>query len=290
MHVKLTIFTATYNRAGLLSRLHDSLVAQTSRDFTWYIVDDGSIDQTAEMIKQWQSETDFRITYRYVVNGGKQRAHNLAVEAASTELFLCVDSDDYLLENAVEVMLSEWQRVSAVSTVAGMVALRGVDPGTPLGTWMPYGIERSTLSDLYARHRFRGDTALLFRVNVLRDYPFQVAKGESFIGESSVYNRIDRDYTMALLNRIVYIAEYQSGGYTARSRSLISANPRGYAQLNYDGYLASTTLRGRLSATLKYLVGAQLAGAPFGLSGAPNRRLAAAMLPLAILARRCMFR
>ena len=45
-----TIFTPTYNRAGFLMPLYDSIKKQSSRDFEWVIVDDGSTDNTYEVI------------------------------------------------------------------------------------------------------------------------------------------------------------------------------------------------------------------------------------------------
>lgn len=50
----LTIFTPTYNRRHILPRLYDSLCAQTSKDFVWLVVDDGSTDQTFELFEEWQ--------------------------------------------------------------------------------------------------------------------------------------------------------------------------------------------------------------------------------------------
>lgn len=287
MSSDLTIFTPTYNRSHLLPRLYESLLAQTNTCFSWLIVDDGSTDATEPLVKSWQAESDLSIRYIRVANGGKQRAHNIAVEASDAELFLCVDSDDYLPAYAVAELMAEWHSVED-STLAGIVGLRGTDPNTPMGTWMPDGLPSSTLRSLYELHAFRGDTALLFRTAVLRRFPFEVADGENYIGESSVYFRIDRHYKMALLNRVVYIGEYQDEGYTSRARKLILENPRGYAQLNAYAYEASSTTRGKLISMLKYLVGAQLAG--LSVREAPNIPLAFVMAPLACAVRLLMYR
>ena len=53
---QVTIFTATFNREKLLSRLYNSLCSQTNKNFIWLIVDDGSTDKTKEYIKEWINE------------------------------------------------------------------------------------------------------------------------------------------------------------------------------------------------------------------------------------------
>lgn len=109
----LTIFTSTYNRAYILESLYKSLKNQTIKDFKWLIVDDGSTDNTQELVKNWISqETSFEIIYIKQENGGKQRAHNKAVEISDTELFFCVDSDDQLVETAVEKIKERWNIIA----------------------------------------------------------------------------------------------------------------------------------------------------------------------------------
>lgn len=81
----ITVFTPTYNRAHLLPRLYESLVKQTYRDFEWIIVDDGSSDNTAEVVNDWSA--DFPIRFFIKENGGKHTAINLGTKLAKGELF-----------------------------------------------------------------------------------------------------------------------------------------------------------------------------------------------------------
>lgn len=92
----LTIFTPTFNRAELLKRVYDSLLRQREKNFSWLIVDDGSTDNTKEVVEEWLREGRINIQYEYQENGGKMRAHNQGVNLCNTELFLCLDSDDFL--------------------------------------------------------------------------------------------------------------------------------------------------------------------------------------------------
>jgi len=109
---QLTIFTPTYNRAHTLPRTYDSLRNQNCKEFIWLIVDDGSTDQTAELVRKWQAEnTAFEIRYIYKPNGGMHTAHNTAYENIDTELNVCIDSDDCVAENAVSAILEKWNKV-----------------------------------------------------------------------------------------------------------------------------------------------------------------------------------
>lgn len=142
------VFTPTFNRAYILPKLYESLVAQTSRDFSWLIVDDGSTDNTAELVHGWQAEGLVPITYIYQENGGKQRATNTGMSHCTDELFFVVDSDDHLVPSAVEQIVDVWQGARSDVTLAGIVALRGTDEDTPLGTHMPTGVTRVKMWDL----------------------------------------------------------------------------------------------------------------------------------------------
>ena len=133
----LAVFTPTYNRAYIIGKLYKSLLAQTSEDFCWIVVDDGSSDNTEQLIASFISEDRIPIRYIKQENGGKQRAHNTGVDACDNELFFCVDSDDALVPTAVEDVLSLWQRVKARDDVAGIIAMRGHSEAKPMGTWIP---------------------------------------------------------------------------------------------------------------------------------------------------------
>ena len=103
---KLTIHTATYNRAYILGKAYDSLRKQTNKDFEWIITDDGSEDHTEELVRSWLNEENgFEIRYNKLSHVGIPRALNSGVEKARTDWFMMLDSDDYLLPETVEKVL-----------------------------------------------------------------------------------------------------------------------------------------------------------------------------------------
>ena len=74
--VNLTIFTPTYNRANTLPRVFESLEMQTLKNFEWLIIDDGSTDNTEEVVSSFYSKASFPIRYVKQENAGKQAAWN----------------------------------------------------------------------------------------------------------------------------------------------------------------------------------------------------------------------
>ena len=135
----LTIFTPAYNRAHTLIRTYDSLCAQDCKDFIWLIIDDGSIDNTASLVKSWSSkENGFKIQYIYKENGGMHTAHNTAYENIHTELNVCIDSDDRLALGAVKKIKNTWEKVKDKG-YAGLIALDSDFSGNIIGKGFPEG-------------------------------------------------------------------------------------------------------------------------------------------------------
>lgn len=219
----LTIFTPTYNRRPLLTRLYESLKNQTCLDFTWLIVDDGSTDDTESLVKQWQQEQIINIRYAYFENGGKMRAHNRGVELCDTELFLCLDSDDYIVNEAVEEILGLSNELED-EKIAGIVAHKGKSETEPLYNVQFPDVKTSTLYGLYLKG-FKGETTLVYKTRVLREYPFPEIEGEKYVPEDYIYDKIDMEYILLVLPKIITVCELVSEGYTDSVKSLKRNNP-----------------------------------------------------------------
>ena len=160
----LTVFTPTYNRRERLKKVYESLCCQTCKDFIWLIVDDGSTDDTSQLIKQWIFENRLKINYIYEENRGKAFAHNTAVQACETEAFTCLDSDDYLVEDAVERILIKWNLIVSQERIAGMISPRRMNSTNLYSNQIP---EFGTIQDLYDRHGFHGETLIVFKTKIL---------------------------------------------------------------------------------------------------------------------------
>lgn len=229
MEKKLTIFTPTYNRGNTLPMLYQSLCSQDNHDFCWLVIDDGSTDNTGELIQQWKEENKVDLIYVYQENRGKTRAHNRAVQLCRTPLFVCVDSDDYLASpTVVSDSLLFWDNhaeLSGRADVSGMVSYKRIINGTNAD--FPKGIELSSLAGLYAAG-YKGEANLLFKTEVLRKYPFPEIEGEKFITEDYVYNKLDQTYQLLLFPYIFQLCEYRSDGFTWNAWDVLLKNPKGY--------------------------------------------------------------
>ena len=206
--VLLTVFTPTYNRAHTLPEAYCSLKAQTSKNFLWLIVDDGSTDRTAALVSAWmQAEKAFSIRYLYRPNGGMHAAHNTAYAHIETELNLCLDSDDRLAKDTVEQIEKRWAQIKS-KNYAGLIGLDDDGNGKLIGTGFPPGLTETTLSGYYAGGG-KGDKKLVYRTDIIRKYPpYPEFPDEKYVALAAKYRMIDRDYKLAVLNRVLCHVTY----------------------------------------------------------------------------------
>ena len=226
--IKLTIFTPAYNRAHTLPRTYESLCAQNCKDFIWLVVDDGSQDNTAELVKQWQMQDNgFEIRYIHKENGGMHTAHNAAYEHIDTELNTCIDSDDKLAPGAVEKILRKWEQVKDQG-YAGIIGLDSDFDGKVIGKGFPEGMTETTVIGYYAAGG-SGDKKLVYRTDIINKYPpYPVFEGEKYVSLAYKYRLIDQTYKMAVLDEILCNVEYQPDGSTGTMWKQYLKNPRGW--------------------------------------------------------------
>ncbi len=225
----LTVFTPAYNRAHTLPRTYESLCQQNCKDFVWLIVDDGSSDNTAELVRQWQSrDNGFEIRYVYKENGGMHTAHNTAYENIETELNVCIDSDDKLAPGAVEKILQKWDEVKHRG-YAGIIGLDSDFTGNVIGKGFPEGLTETTVIGYYAAGG-SGDKKLVYRTDIINQYPaYPVFEGEKYVALSYKYRLIDQTYKMAVLDEILCNVEYQPDGSSGTMWKQYLKNPKGFA-------------------------------------------------------------
>lgn len=224
----LTVFTPTYNRAHTLARTYQSLCQQNCKDFIWLIIDDGSVDNTRELVEKWKNEkNDFKIKYIYKENGGMHTAHNIAYENIDTELNMCIDSDDCLAENAISNILSTWDKIKDCG-YAGIIGLDSDLKGNIIGKAFPIDLKETTLGSYYAKGG-EGDKKLVYRTEVIKKYPpYPVFEGEKYVALAYKYRLIDQDYKLYVLNKTLCNVEYQDNGSSATMWNQYINNPKGF--------------------------------------------------------------
>ena len=229
----LTIVTPTFNRAENLFDLYSSLLKQTSKDFCWLIVDDGSKDDTLDKVKQWIDEGIIDIQYVYRENGGKCRALKTGIDLCDTQWFICVDSDDSLTKNAVKVMLDD------ISSFSGGKEIGFIYPqkweNKKRADWIPGKVEMVNIMD--AKHLYGiTETAILFRTEYLKMLDFPFFEEEKFLSEEILYIQL-AEYGMFIpRNTSFYFGNYQEDGLTKNLFRIWQKNPQGALCLLQNRY------------------------------------------------------
>ena len=213
----LTVLTPTYNRSNLLSKLCDSLLQQDCTDFEWLIIDDGSTDNTEEIINKKLEirNSKFKVTYYKKENGGKHTAINLGVKLADGDLIFIADSDDTLPSNAIKTVIKYWESIKDDKSFAGVCGLDADTQGRIIGSGLPSEIIDDNTINIRFKLGISGDMKEVFRTDVLREFPFPEIEGEKFCPEMLVWNRISTKYKLRYFNKVIYTADYQSTGISA---------------------------------------------------------------------------
>lgn len=234
----VSVFTATYNRLAYLPRLYESLQKQTNRNFEWIIYDDGSDDGTEEYFRRLLAihKDDFPIQYLKGNHRGKHVGINCGVKVAKGRLFFCVDSDDYLTEDAIDKLvqmedsLSEKEKVTFAGVSGDCLIVDGVDKSD-------YGEARYIDCLNWERDKkgIVGDKAEALYTQVMKRYPFPVFPNEIFCIESVVWNRIARDeQKIRYFPDKICVCQYLEGGLTARIPKIFSENLKGLEVLTKE--------------------------------------------------------
>src|SRR5690606_25281632 len=178
--MELTVFTPTYNRAYTLHKCYESLLRQTNKNFEWLVVDDGSTDDTRELVYKWIDENKIKIRYLYQENQGVSKAHETAIYNINTELNICIDSDDYMPDDAVEIILAFWEE-NGSDEFAGIIGLDKYPNGELIGDRFPDNLKVSSFADVFELHKIKGDKKSVNRTALAKKYlPYPVIEGERF--------------------------------------------------------------------------------------------------------------
>ncbi|WP_288263420.1 glycosyltransferase family 2 protein [uncultured Ruminococcus sp.] len=229
----LTVFTPAYNRADLLTRCYESMCKQTNKNFIWMIVDDGSTDNTREISESWVKNTkDFKVIYIYKENGGLHTAYNTAIASIDTELCVCIDSDDFMPDNAVELILDFWEK-NGSDKYAGIVGLDFDMDGNVIGDMLP-DIKSVNLIGLFTGkyNIVNGDRTNVVRTELYKKYaPMKVFKGEKNFNPHYMHLQISEEYDFLVLNENLRFVDYQETGMTNSMLKQYRSSPNSFAEI-----------------------------------------------------------
>lgn len=260
---KITIVTPIYNRANIIERLYESLKKQINKDFIWMIVDDGSTDNIDELVHKFENEKKVDITYIKKENGGKHTALNLGISMVKTELVFIVDSDDWLVENAINIIINKFKLVDKSRNICGITFLRKNENEEINGKkFKKDGMEGSYI-DVRINKKIDGDKAEVFYTEIIKQFPFPVFAEEKFLGEDVVWIQMALKYNMIYYNIPVYVGEYLNDGLTKNRRTNNVKSPRGASYRGNIFMNKKCKLDARIKGCLSYIVYGKFANIGF---------------------------
>ena len=265
--MKISVLTTSYNRAGLLDKLYNSLIKNSNYgiNIEWLVMDDGSVDDTKEVVEKFIENKDsnnLEIKYYFQENQGKMVAINNLVEKATGDLIVDCDSDDYFTHDAfkeIKEAYEEHEQEIKSDKYYGLCFLKNDQSGNNMGN--EFKNKETTMFDLYFKEGETGEKAIVFFANVRKKYRHELEHGEKFITEARMYHKIDEKYKMICINKPIMICEYQKEGYSKNINKLFLENPCGY--YNYfkeifDQDMHGVTAKKRLYVYKHYILFATL--------------------------------
>ena len=228
--MKLSILTATYNRANYLAKLYESIKENLKYNITpeWIIVDDGSTDDTKNIVEEFIKENRIIIKYMYQKNSGKMSAINEAVKMATGDLIVDCDSDDYFSDNGFEIIEKNAEKLLKDEELYGMAFLKKEENGKISGKEFSQKEYKTTMLDLYFKEDIGGEKILVYNGKIRKMYSHQLEHNEKFITEARMYHKMDEKYKLLAINEVIEIGSYIEDGYTKNINKTFKEDPHGY--------------------------------------------------------------
>ena len=223
MDERITVVTITYNRAHTLDRVFNSLMEQTYRNFVWLVVDDGSTDNTEELVGQYKSKAWFDVEYVKKAHAGKYEGANLSYKLIKTRYFTNCDSDDAMCPDGLELLMRLWSEVPKEKyDKVWCVTARCKDSNTGklVGDLYPDNInELSGRKQLKAIKKTRGEKQSCRKLEIVEKFPFPFFEDSSKLVPDMVWTRIDSLYEQYCTNEVASIYYQDTVGSLAKSPS-----------------------------------------------------------------------
>ena len=226
--MKISVLTPTYNREKLLINLYNSLVANLDYgvEIEWLIMDDGSKDNTKQVVENFEKKENLEIKYFYQENQGKMVAINKLTNKATGDFIVDCDSDDYFTNDAFKIVKEAFEENKDKKEIYGICFLKYDEKGNNMGNNFKNKV--TTMFDLYFKEGETGEKALVFYSDIRKKYKHELENNERFVTEARMYHKIDEKYKMICVNRPIMICEYQEQGYSKNITKEFKENPYGY--------------------------------------------------------------
>lgn len=246
----VTVLTATYNRRNNLPSLFESLRDQTKKDFQWLIIDDGSLDDTEEYVRGLSIQ-GVCIDYYKKPNGGKHTALNYSHRYIKGDLVFMVDSDDYLVEDAIEIIEKEWMIYKNNRNIGVFSYRKKTKSGIILSETV---VEPFIENDISYRinNNIVGDRSEVIRTELFTRFPLPEFEGERFMGEGWLFRQIAYEYQTIYYNKVIYVCEYMEDGLSNSGRLLRMNCPFGMMENCKSFFVPMVNRKEQIKQTLAY--------------------------------------
>jgi glycosyltransferase involved in cell wall biosynthesis len=229
--MKISVLTPTYNRAHTLNNLYQSLINNQKycNDFEWLIMDDGSTDNTKELIGNWSKENKINIKYYYQKNQGKMVALNNLLKHISGELTIECDSDDYFTNDCFKYVLAKYKEIENNDNIYGMAFNRINSKKEVIGSKFIEEGMVAKIFDIYFKYQITGDKCLIFKSAIRKKYKHKLENKERFATEGRMYHEMDLKYQgIKCYNIKGVVCEYLDDGYTKNILNIFKKYPYGH--------------------------------------------------------------
>lgn len=279
----LTVFTPTFNRAHTLPRTYQSLCRQTCGDFEWLVIDDGSTDDTRELVNRWKKDARIPVRYIHKENGGLYTGYNTAYANIDTELCVCIDSDDFMPDNAVELIVNHWRKYGS-DMYAGITGLDFTLDGKPIGGYFPDDLKEGYIIDLYLKKIHSGDTKQVMKTEIMKSIPpMEGYPGEKNFNPIYLLLQADNLLPSLFLNENLCFVEYQIGA-DSMSQGIFRQyldSPNSFAKMRLlEMSLKRNSFKNLLRVNIHYNSSTIIASDPNWLTNSPRKLLTILTRPL----------
>ena len=267
-----------------MHKCYESLLRQTSDNFVWQIVDDGSTDNTKELVEGFIAENKMEIVYHRKENGGKVSAINYSFEITDTPLWVCLDSDDYLTDNAVEVIERHYPCIRDDESLCGLFGLRSAPDLKPMqGKEFPAGVVTATQFEVRHTYQIPPEYVQIYKTKVASQYKYPIFPGEKYVPLSYVQDQIDVKYRFHIIREATMVCEYLQDGITNNQKKLVKKYPKGYTAFKKQQIELAPNFMYKLKACITYDTGCILSKNKNWLKESPSKLLTLVCYPVAYL-------
>lgn len=231
-NLKLSVCIPTYNRHDILKENLDLFLKVNKNNFEIIIVDDGSTDDTKELVYNVAKKASFKIKYFYQENQGTSKSLIKSILNSSGEYIVYQGSDDFVVINIFEKFLNgDYDHILLTTNIAGIAfKCKYIDNQIVGNNNTDEKISKYSIEHYYDDNR--GDKKIYIKNNILNEIVKKYIDFESHIPSAVLLIDIDKKYNFYFSNIAIAIKNYLEDGITNNYFEHIRNFPQGYLILS----------------------------------------------------------